>query len=40
MESKSCANPRCTCPAEAGKEFCSAQCRVAVDVWDQSRFMV
>ena len=29
MAEKSCANPRCTCPAEPGKEFCSSNCREA-----------
>ena len=27
MAEKSCANPRCTCQAEPGKEFCSSNCR-------------
>jgi hypothetical protein len=29
MAEKSCANPRCTCPTEPGKEFCSSNCREA-----------
>lgn len=29
MAEKSCANPRCTCQAEPGKEFCSPNCREA-----------
>jgi len=29
MGEKSCANPRCTCSAEPGKEFCSSSCREA-----------
>jgi hypothetical protein len=29
MTGKPCANPRCTCAAESGKEFCSNNCREA-----------
>jgi len=29
MAEKKCAHPRCTCVAEAGKEFCSDECRSA-----------
>ena len=29
MAEKPCANPRCTCAAEPGKEFCSNNCREA-----------
>ncbi len=29
MAEKKCAHPRCTCVAEAGKEFCSDECHSA-----------
>ena len=29
MAEKPCAHPRCACPAEPGKEFCSSNCREA-----------
>ena len=33
MAEKPCANPRCTCMAEPGKEFCSSNCREATTSW-------